>query len=822
MKSLINLSESNEIAYLLQLSEDLVFIINSNLKIQKIIAGKDYIFLNDFNRNHSDAENISFISLIYEKYKKNAKDFLKELFKRGEASEELIFFDNRGKKTWFEVKGQKFTKKSDDFAYIYAKNITKFKKREEKLIESMQSLMNDLKQLNNSTTELRFWKVLYPQGTIEAVQKTCKMLETVLDNIPQYIYWKDSDLKYMGCNKKFAELNELKNQSSIIRKTDEDLIWSSQNIEKIRKSEIEVIKNNKSEHNKIAEWTLESGDKVIYNINRIPFIKGNNEVIGVLATYEDITEKKKNEKKISESEEKYRKIIENLKTGYFEVDIEGNFTLVNDAFCKMVGYNKQELYNTNYASLVIEQNRKKIQKYFNIAIQSGVGITDFKFEGYTKDGEKIIAESNIYIKTKNGENIGFYGLIRDVTDKALLESKLRESEIKYRHLFNSAHHGIWLVDLTGKIIDCNDTMNHFLSILTKEDLIGKHYMDVLKTFTRMADYRFKKLQKLLRERFLRFVKQGYLEEPFIFGVNRADGKLLWITLESSFINIGNKKLVQVFIRDITKRKLAEIELESLRRELEKRVKDRTLKLESSEKKYRKAFKRANLFKGLFTHDISNIFQTVGNSIELSGSLLKNGAENNKFLEYFELIDHQISRGKKLIHNIRNLSEMEESEMPIVPVEVCQNLAKAIKFLKMSFQNRNINVIIKSSQNKIYVLANELLLDVFENILINSVRYNKREKVEIEIAISKITEYDKKFVKIEFKDNGIGIDDNLKAKIFQVINKKRTYGKGMGLGLSLVAKLLELCEGRIWIEDRIKGDYSQGSIFIILIPEAARL
>ena len=63
------------------------------------------------------------------------------------------------------------------------------------------------------------------------------------------------------------------------------------------------------------------------------------------------------------------------------------------------------------------------------------------------------------------------------------------------------------------------------------------------------------------------------------------------------------------------------------------------------------------------------------------------------------------------------------------------------------------------------MANELLLDVFENIFINSVRYNKNEIVEIEIAISKMIENDKKFVKLEFKDNGIGIDDNRKkAKI----------------------------------------------------------
>ena len=535
----------------------------------------------------------------------------------------------------------------------------------------------------------------------------------------------------------------------------------------------------------------------------------------------NIKDKKRIENKIRESEEKYRMILENLKTGYFEVDIKGNFTLVNEAFCKMVRYEKEELYSINYTSLVNKENRKKIIKEFNRAIQTGKAITDFKFEGYTKDGEKIIAESNIYIIFKDGEKRGFYGLTRDVTDKILLENKLRESEIKYRHLFNSAPHAIWLVDSNGKIIDCNDTMNHFLSILTNKDLIGKQYMDVLKTFTRMADNRFEKLQKFLKERFLRFLKQGFLEEPFIFEVNRADGKLLWITLESSFINIGDKKLVQVFIRDITKRKLAENELESLRIELEKRVKERTIKLENSEQKYRKAYNRANTFKGLFTHDISNIFQTIGNSIELSTSLLKKGIEVNKLLHSFELIEQQISRGRNLIKNIRNLSEMEESEMPIIPVEVLENLEKAIEFVKISFQNRKINISIDSCQDEIFVLANELLLDVFENIMINSVLYNKSETVEIEISISKFTENNTKYVKLEIKDNGIGIDNLKKKQLFQSDTQKRKSTKGMGLGLFLVAKLIDLCEGKIWVEDKIKNQYSKGSNFIILIPEAIR-
>jgi signal transduction histidine kinase len=324
--------------------------------------------------------------------------------------------------------------------------------------------------------------------------------------------------------------------------------------------------------------------------------------------------------------------------------------------------------------------------------------------------------------------------------------------------------------------------------------------------------------QVLKKRFVVLLKEGYLK-PIEFEISRGDGKTFWITLESSIVKIGKKSLIQTFIKDITERKLAEIELEGLRKDLEIRIKERTIKLESSEIKYRKAYSRADCYKGLFTHDISNMFHTIGNSIELCDTLLKDGIKNNDMVEYFTVIEQQIKRGKKLINNIRNLSEIEESEMPLEPIEIFEKLKSAIQFTKVNFQKREITVNIESETNKIYVFANDLLLDVFENILINSVLYNKNDTVEIEINISRVLGKEKSQIKLEFKDNGIGINDAKKNLIFKKKIKKSIGSKGMGLGLSLVAKLLELCEGEIWVEDKIKGDYAQGSNFIIQIPEA---
>ena len=74
-------------------------------------------------------------------------------------------------------------------------------------------------------------------------------------------------------------------------------------------------------------------------------------------------------------------------------------------------------------------------------------------------------------------------------------------------------------------------------------------------------------------------------------------------------------------------------------------------------------------------------------------------------------------------------------------------------------------------------------------------------------------------RVEFIDNGIGVPDESKAAIFQKGYKKDSKVRGLGMGLSLVKKIVEIYNGKIWIEDKVLGDYSQGSIFVLQIPEA---
>ena len=110
-------------------------------------------------------------------------------------------------------------------------------------------------------------------------------------------------------------------------------------------------------------------------------------------------------------------------------------------------------------------------------------------------------------------------------------------------------------------------------------------------------------------------------------------------------------------------------------------------------------------------------------------------------------------------------------------------------------------------------------EVVDNILINSVKYNDKESIDIIIKIKQERKDDKNYIKVEFIDNGMGIKDDRKDIIFKRGYREFKGEKGMGLGLSLVKKIVNNYNGKIWVEDKVDGDYSQGSKFVVLIPQS---
>ena len=171
----------------------------------------------------------------------------------------------------------------------------------------------------------------------------------------------------------------------------------------------------------------------------------------------------------------------------------------------------------------------------------------------------------------------------------------------------------------------------------------------------------------------------------------------------------------------------------------------------------------------------------------------------------------------MFKNIQKLSKLDEAEIKLDPIDAKKVMDDSLNFLKDSIKDKEVNIKLETPHEEIFVMANDFLFDVFVNILVNAVKYNDNYNTVINIKLSKHEENGIKYLKTEFIDNARGIQDVEKKVILEKGFNKNRRSQGLGIGLSLVKKIIEGYHGKIWVENRISEDYSKGSNFILLIP-----
>ncbi len=246
--------------------------------------------------------------------------------------------------------------------------------------------------------------------------------------------------------------------------------------------------------------------------------------------------------------------------------------------------------------------------------------------------------------------------------------------------------------------------------------------------------------------------------------------------------------------------------------LEQRVNDRTFELKES-------YNKIEFYKDLLAHDMSNILNNINSSIYLMEMWRNDINKPRNYAEMVKMIKKQIKRGGALIKNVRKLSEIEERKNPKKDVDIKILVEKAIENISMRFKKENIVIENKIPNETFIVKGGDLLLDAIENILINGAVHNESERKKLCVKVFRINEKGKNFIRLEFKDNGIGIIDERKKSVFERSYKADRTTGGMGIGLSLVKKIIDTYNGRVWVEDLVKGDHTKGCIFIILLGEA---
>jgi signal transduction histidine kinase len=223
--------------------------------------------------------------------------------------------------------------------------------------------------------------------------------------------------------------------------------------------------------------------------------------------------------------------------------------------------------------------------------------------------------------------------------------------------------------------------------------------------------------------------------------------------------------------------------------------------------------RAELYVDIMGHDINNLNQVAMSNLEV----LNDSAELPDGLR--PMADHALSAvagSAGIIENVRKIQKFSSEELRMERIDVSDLINEAIREVS---KPPDKNVVIDYSGTKgMYVNAALLLKEAFSNIINNAIKYSGPD-VRIDIKLKDTIMDGKKFYEISIADNGPGIPDEVKSKLFRRLQRGTTKARGKGLGLYITKMLVERFGGKVRVEDRVPGDYTKGSKFVILLPAA---
>lgn len=488
-----------------------------------------------------------------------------------------------------------------------------------------------------------------------------------------------------------------------------------------------------------------------------------------IASLLDITERKQTEGALKANEEKYRTLTENLPIGIYRNTSggKGKFIEVNKALVDMFGFKGREaMLKVNVSSLYVSPSTRK---KFSDKLNSEGFVRNEELRLLRTDGSTFIGSSSARaIKDENGKITHYDGYIEDVTERWELRNQLLESEEKFRSIVDNSPDIILRIDLQGVIT----YINYEYASQKPEDIIGKTLYEFMPTeFREIAQSTIKKV-------FTDGLSLSF-ENLSISG----DDSILWYRNNVAPLTQNGKVIAATIIAtDISDHKHIEI------------------------------------MKNEFISSVSHELRTPLTIIRESLSILSDGLLGELNKDQLDLINpclEDVDRLARIINNLLDISRIEGQKITLERDIV--DIVKLAQSVKSSFGNRaatkNIKLVVTSEQESLNLyIDRDRIIQVFMNLLGNAMKFTEKGKIEIIIT--------KKVNAVEccIADTGRGIEEKDIGTLFdrfhQVGKIMRAGEKGSGLGLSISKGIVELHNGRIWVESEINN----GTKFYFTLPQ----
>ncbi len=479
----------------------------------------------------------------------------------------------------------------------------------------------------------------------------------------------------------------------------------------------------------------------------------------------------------------------------FKGDKEGNFFYVNQFASKITGYTKSELLNMNIRDMFHSNVLKTSPLRFDL-VNSG---TTVKIQReLTKKNKEILLVEMVSQKLPN-ENI--ITILHDVSEKKKLHSALKESELKYKLLFDTLPYGGEVLSPAGIILNVSSGTLEMLGY-EKNEMINKH----------ISKFIHKKSIKTFKERFSK-IKKGNKISAEVCLLKKDGSKISVLRAGQPILDTKDEvSSILTLSLDISKIKKAEQMLLEKNKEFERQNQGYIL-LNHELKIAKEKAEESNRLKSAFLANMSHEIRTPMNGILGFSQLLNTpGISEEKITEYTSIILQSGNHLLDIINDIIDISKIDAGQFNVSKSII--NINNSLRELYIFFQSfqkieegLELKINLPLPNNDVNILTDQTrFLQIFTNLINNAIKFTDEGFVEFGYQIEKGN------LIFYVKDTGIGIEKKMQTVIFDrfmqaTTNTEKLYG-GTGLGLAICKACTELLGGEIWMESK----HGQGSIF----------
>jgi signal transduction histidine kinase len=383
------------------------------------------------------------------------------------------------------------------------------------------------------------------------------------------------------------------------------------------------------------------------------------------------------------------------------------------------------------------------------------------------------------------------------------ERDIISSEKLSRSILDTLDANIAVLDNEGVILDVNDSWVGFAldNGITSLDKAcpGVNYFDVCRrargSHSEESAAALKGLESLLAGDTNRFELEYPCDSP---------DKRRWFVMAAKRLETDGRQLLVVSHSDITARKLAEEAVQGSNIALEEQIRTRTRELE-------RAKMEAELYLDIMSHDLANINQALLGYLEMT---LEKAHASPEISEFLNRSLELVQRSSELIQRVKTVRMSSMGDGRLERTDLAKSVAAAVqRFRRIAGRHIEIHYMPGSGH---FVLANELLPEVFVNIIGNAIKHSSPSKgLVIDIRTDTAISGRQKSYNVSICDNGPGIPDDMKGGLFE----PGSISRPRGIGMILVKSIIDLFKGTIEVKDRVTGDYRHGTCFMVTLPAA---